>query len=79
MAVRAPPAASTVRAPMQNRLITAKRAAAAATLMVFCLVIEEGARWKGPRVCISIVILKILRWGLFAASSVMPFVAVDVR
>src|ERR1019366_926693 len=76
MAAIAPPAARTVRALIQNRLIIARCASAAPSLMVSRVSIEEGARSKGWRVCISIVIFKILYSELMQGSSDAPVVAV---
>src|ERR1019366_2967945 len=72
MAAIAPPAARTVRALIQNRLIIARYASAAPSLIVSRFSIEEGARSKGWRVCISIVIFKILYSELIAGVERCP-------
>ena len=60
---------------MPNRLTIARRASAAPGVAASCLSDELGARSKGPRVCINIVMSKILHSGVFADRA-MPLVGV---
>src|ERR1700736_3428641 len=60
MPARIPIAPRTARARTQNRLIIAGRAAARLTRPHFRPTHEREGRSKGPRVCISIVMLKFL-------------------
>jgi hypothetical protein len=60
---------------MPNCLIMARRASAASAPAASCLSDELGARSKGPRVCINIVMSKILHSGLFVGRA-LPLVGV---
>src|SRR5512140_2321424 len=60
-AATAVPAARIVTTPRQKRLIAARCAAAPPARTARWLVGEGRARPEGPRVCVSIVISKILR------------------